>query len=124
MRKRKRVSVRPPNGLRVSQSQQNVERLVARSRACFLTLSVYTSDGSHRDREEVMHILKEDFRLDHKVIQGLRQIILNSSWKQTSKGILTAGLRKSIFYAGQKVAKKWKSTRKKDGAFDSKELTN
>lgn len=84
----------------------------------------YNKDGSHRDREEVMHILKEDFRLDHKVIQGLRQIILNSSWKQTSKGILTAGLRKSIFYAGQKVAKKWKSTRKKDGAFDSKELTN
>lgn len=69
----------------------------------------YNKDGSHRDREEVMHILKEDFRLNQKVMRGLRQIILDSSWKQTAKGILTAGVKKSIFYAGKKVAKKWKS---------------
>jgi len=74
----------------------------------------YNKDGSHRDREEVMHILKEDFRLNQKVMKGLRQIILDSSWKQTAKGILTAGVKKSILYAGQKVTKKWKFMPKKN----------
>ena len=55
-----------------------------------------------------MHILKEDFRLDRKVLKGLRDIILDSSWKQTAKGVLTAGAKKSVVYAGQKLAKKWK----------------
>ena len=70
--------------------------------------SFLIADGSHRDREEVMHILKEDFRLDRKVLRGLREIILDSSWKQTAKGVLTAGVKKSVFYAGQKLSKKWK----------------
>jgi len=63
-------------------------------------------DGSHRDREEVMHIVKEDFRLNHKVLLGLRAIVQDSSWKQTAKGVLTAGIGKSINYAGNKVLKK------------------
>jgi len=74
----------------------------------------YNKDGSHRDREEVMHILKEDFRLNQKVLRGLRQIILDSSWKQTAKGILTAGLKKSVLYAGRKVSKKWIPKYKRD----------
>lgn len=72
-------------------------------------VNAFNKDGSHRDREEVMHILKEDFRLNQKVMRGLRQIISDSSWKQTAKGILTAGVKKSVFYAAQKVAKKWNS---------------
>lgn len=76
----------------------------------------YNKDGSHRDREEVMHILKEDFRLNQKVQRGLRGIIQESSWKQTAKGVLTAGAKKSLSYAGQKLAKKWKPGSKKKTA--------
>ena len=71
-------------------------------------LCFHPIDGSHRDREEVMHILKEDFRLNRKVMRGLREIIQESSWKQTAKGVLTAGAKKSVIYAGEKLKKKWK----------------
>jgi len=74
----------------------------------------YNKDGSMRDREEVMHILKEDFRLNQKVLRGLKSIISESSWKQTAKSVLTAGPKKSLTYAGQKLAKKWKPTKKKE----------
>jgi len=74
----------------------------------------YNKDGSHRDREEVMHILKEDFRLNQKVLRGLKSIITESSWKQTAKSVLTAGPKKSLTYVGQKLAKKWKPSKKKE----------
>jgi translocator assembly and maintenance protein 41 len=42
------------------------------------------------------------------VRRGLSQLIRHSSRKQSVKGILTAGLAKSLEYADSKITKAWK----------------
>lgn len=39
---------------------------------------------------------------------GLASIVRRSSWQQSMKGILTAGVRKGLWYGLRKVAKAWK----------------
>ena len=39
---------------------------------------------------------------------GLASIVRTSSWQQSMKGVLTAGVRKGLWYGLRKVAKRWK----------------
>ena len=42
---------------------------------------------------------------------GTMEIVKRSSWSQSLKGILTAGLFKSVKYGSKKLSKMWKSKR-------------
>jgi len=39
---------------------------------------------------------------------GLASIVRRSSWQQSMKGVLTAGVRKGLWYTMRKVVKAWK----------------
>ena len=43
-----------------------------------------------------------------KMRAGLASIVRRSSWQQSMKGVLTAGVRKGLWYSLRKVAKAWK----------------
>ena len=43
-----------------------------------------------------------------KMRAGLASIVRRSSWQQSMKGVLTAGVRKGLWYGLRKIAKAWK----------------
>ncbi|KAF2354189.1 Phosphatidate cytidylyltransferase mitochondrial [Trinorchestia longiramus] len=62
-------------------------------------------DGRSRDVEEVLLVAAQDPDTGDMVLKGVRSIVARSSVTQSLKGILTAGLWKSIRYSSAKVKK-------------------
>ncbi|XP_076328309.1 phosphatidate cytidylyltransferase, mitochondrial isoform X3 [Tachypleus tridentatus] len=66
-------------------------------------------DGRHRDMEDVMRALANDIECGDMVTLAVRDIVWQSSWSQSLKGILTAGIYKSLKYSFRKIVKMTKS---------------
>ncbi|XP_021107867.1 phosphatidate cytidylyltransferase, mitochondrial isoform X11 [Heterocephalus glaber] len=64
--------------------------------------------GKNRDVEETLLQVAHDPDCGDVVRLGLSAIVRPSSIRQSAKGILTAGLRKSVIYSSQKLHKMWK----------------
>lgn len=74
----------------------------------FQLVNAHSVDGRHRDTEEVLRSLSNDTECRNVVQSCLSSIVRKSSISQTAKGILTAGLIKSLRYGLSKVKKMWK----------------
>ncbi|XP_038596641.1 phosphatidate cytidylyltransferase, mitochondrial isoform X2 [Tachyglossus aculeatus] len=64
--------------------------------------------GKNRDVEETLLQVAQDPDCGMMVQQGLSGIVRLSSIMQSAKGILTAGVGKSMIYSSRKVYKMWK----------------
>lgn len=64
-----------------------------------------TRPGSHPDLEEVLQVYANDSHCDDAVISSITTIVNRSSWSQSLKTILSAGLQKSVVYTLRKVMK-------------------
>jgi len=75
----------------------------------FQVVNARSADGRHRDTEQVLRSLANDTEC-HNVVQScVSAIVRKSSMSQTAKGLLTAGLIKSLRYGMSKLKKMWKS---------------
>ncbi|XP_074054647.1 phosphatidate cytidylyltransferase, mitochondrial isoform X1 [Macrotis lagotis] len=63
--------------------------------------------GRNRDVEEILLQVAHDPDCGSVVRQGLSGIVRPSSVMQSTKGILTAGVKKSLIYSSMKVQKMW-----------------
>ncbi|XP_070319461.1 phosphatidate cytidylyltransferase, mitochondrial isoform X2 [Odocoileus virginianus] len=64
--------------------------------------------GKNRDVEETLFQVAHDPDCGNVVRLGLAAIVRPSSIRQSTKGILTAGLKKSVVYSSLKLRKMWK----------------
>ncbi|XP_027719778.1 phosphatidate cytidylyltransferase, mitochondrial isoform X1 [Vombatus ursinus] len=69
--------------------------------------------GKNRDVEETLLQVAHDPDCGNVVRQGLSGIVRPSSVMQSTKGILTAGVKKSLIYSSMKVQKMWTGWTKK-----------
>ncbi len=74
----------------------------------FRLVKVCSLDGRHRDTEQVLRSLANDSDRGQIVQSCLAAIVRQSSLTQTVKGILTAGVRKSVVYGCNKLRKMMK----------------
>ena len=65
------------------------------------------------DLEEVIWTLAHDWDCGEYVAKSIANIVQRSSWNQSVKGILTAGIRKTVSYSCSKVKKMLKGMRLK-----------
>ncbi|GFR30966.1 phosphatidate cytidylyltransferase, mitochondrial [Trichonephila clavata] len=72
----------------------------------------WNKDGRHRDIEEVLESLAHDPECSDMVKKAIQDITSWSSITQSIKGILTAGVIKSIKYSSRKVKKMLTSMKK------------
>ncbi|XP_074139994.1 phosphatidate cytidylyltransferase, mitochondrial [Sminthopsis crassicaudata] len=70
--------------------------------------------GRNRDVEETLLQVAHDPDCGDVVRQGLSGIVRPSSVMQSTKGILTAGVRKSLLYSSLKVQKMWIGRKKRN----------
>ncbi|XP_004692428.1 PREDICTED: phosphatidate cytidylyltransferase, mitochondrial [Condylura cristata] len=66
------------------------------------------SPGKNRDVEETLFQVAHDPECGEVVRLGLTAIVRPSSVRQGTKGIFTAGLRKSLVYSSRKLHKMWR----------------
>ncbi|XP_037378908.1 phosphatidate cytidylyltransferase, mitochondrial isoform X3 [Talpa occidentalis] len=66
------------------------------------------SPGKNRDVEETLLQVAHDPECGEVVRLGLTAIVRPSSVRQSTKGIFTAGLRKSVVYSSRKLLKMWR----------------
>lgn len=66
---------------------------------------IWNRGNFKQDTEDVLRAIAYDPDSDAVVEQCINEIVWNSSVKQSLKGILTAGVMKSVKYSGQKIAK-------------------
>ncbi|KAB0352656.1 hypothetical protein FD754_017513 [Muntiacus muntjak] len=64
--------------------------------------------GKNRDVEETLFQVAHDPDCGDVVLLGLAAIVKTSSIRQNTKGVLTAGLKKSVVYSSLKLHKMWK----------------
>ncbi|XP_046953242.1 phosphatidate cytidylyltransferase, mitochondrial isoform X3 [Lynx rufus] len=64
--------------------------------------------GKNRDVEETLLQVAHDPDCGEVVRQGLSAIVRPSSMKQSTKGIFTAGMKKTVVYSSLKLHKMWK----------------
>ncbi|XP_045668362.1 phosphatidate cytidylyltransferase, mitochondrial isoform X3 [Ursus americanus] len=64
--------------------------------------------GKNRDVEETLFQVAHDPDCGEVVRLGLSAIVRPSSMKQSTKGIFTAGVKKSVVYSSLKLHKMWK----------------
>lgn len=69
--------------------------------------------GGLPDMEEIIRNLAHESHCDDYVTRSIQQIVTNSSWGQSIKTILTAGIVKSVRYSLKKVKKMLKGNKKK-----------
>ncbi|KAM4022377.1 phosphatidate cytidylyltransferase, mitochondrial [Anomaloglossus baeobatrachus] len=67
--------------------------------------------GRNRDVEEVLLQVAQDPDCGHVVQQALFGIVKSSSWSQSAKGIVTAGVKKTVSYSVKKLYKMLRSLR-------------
>uniref|UniRef100_A0A224YVQ6 Phosphatidate cytidylyltransferase, mitochondrial n=2 Tax=Rhipicephalus TaxID=426455 RepID=A0A224YVQ6_9ACAR len=72
-------------------------------------LKVWNKDGRHRDLEDVLQAIGNDPHCSGFIEEAVASIVWRSSWGQTAKGIITAGLWSAIHYGSKKVIKMLKS---------------
>lgn len=72
-------------------------------------LKVWNKDGRHRDLEDVLRAIGNDPHCSGFIEEAVASIVWRSSWGQTAKGIVTAGLWNAIHYGSKKVIKMLKS---------------
>ncbi|KAK7505411.1 hypothetical protein BaRGS_00003156 [Batillaria attramentaria] len=68
-----------------------------------------TRPGSHPDLEEVLQVYAHDSHCDDAVIKCITLIVGRSSWGQSAKTIMSAGVKKSMAYSLRKFLKMWRS---------------
>lgn len=68
-------------------------------------LKTWDGSGSLNDIDDVMMALSQRIGADEKVRAAIKAIVKRYSWKQSIKGIFTAGIKKSIIYAKSKLVK-------------------
>lgn len=71
----------------------------------------FNKDGRNRDTEEVLLCCAKEFDCEEIVLSAVKSIVAVSSKSQTSRGLLMAGMIKSIRYGGQKVFKGMKRSK-------------
>ena len=74
----------------------------------FRLVNARSADGRHRDTEQVLRSLANDSECRNVVRTCVSAIVRKSSMSQTAKGLLTAGLTKSLRYGMSKLKKMWK----------------
>ncbi|XP_073500602.1 phosphatidate cytidylyltransferase, mitochondrial [Phyllobates terribilis] len=67
--------------------------------------------GRNRDVEEVLLQVAQDPDCGHVVQQAIFGIVKSSSWSQSAKGIVTAGVKKTVSYSAKKLYKMMRSLR-------------
>ena len=70
-----------------------------------------TWDKRQRDVEEVLFSMAHRHDIGDHVAGSMASIVSASSWRQTSKNALTAGVTKSIVYSSKKLLKMFRSIR-------------
>jgi len=73
----------------------------------FELVNAQSADGRHRDTEQVLRSLANDTECRNVVQSCASTIVRKSSVSQTAKGLLTAGLTKSLRYGISKLKKMW-----------------
>lgn len=68
-------------------------------------LKAWDGSGSLNDIDDVMMALSQRIGADEKVRAAIKAIVKRYSWKQSIKGIFTAGIKKSIVYSKSKLVK-------------------
>ncbi|CAG0889998.1 unnamed protein product, partial [Cyprideis torosa] len=66
---------------------------------------LWNRDGRRRDAEDVFKALSLNFHCGFYVQKAVNQIVAQSSWAQTFKGLFTAGYKKSFVYVLSKLRK-------------------
>jgi len=74
----------------------------------FRLVTARSADGRHRDTEQVLRSLANDTECRNIVQSCVAAIVRKSSVSQTAKGLLTAGVTKSLRYGISKLKKMWK----------------
>lgn len=69
----------------------------------------WNRDGRYRDVEDVLRAAAVDRDSDDMIRKALKDIVGTTSISQALKGILTAGLSKTVKYSGAKLKKMAKS---------------
>lgn len=72
-----------------------------------------TYPGAHPDLEEVLQVYAHDSHCDDAVIKCITAIVARSSWTQSLKTVLSAGMQKSVIYSMKKVVKMIRSGAKR-----------
>uniref|UniRef100_W5N972 Phosphatidate cytidylyltransferase, mitochondrial n=1 Tax=Lepisosteus oculatus TaxID=7918 RepID=W5N972_LEPOC len=75
--------------------------------------SLVDPPGKNRDVEEILLQVAQDPDCGLVVQQGISSIVKTSSLTQSAKGIVTAGLIKTVSYSLKKLQKMWKGSRRK-----------
>jgi len=74
-----------------------------------LVLDWCNKHGKTRDLETVCYSLAGNPDCDHKVKKAVANLVASTDKSQAAKGVLTAGPRKAVKYAGAKLKKMMKS---------------
>ncbi|XP_072328688.1 phosphatidate cytidylyltransferase, mitochondrial isoform X3 [Scyliorhinus torazame] len=69
--------------------------------------------GKNRDVEEILLQVAQDPDCGSLIQQSVSGIVKSSSLTQSAKGILTAGMRKTVTYSTKKLHKMWRGWRRK-----------
>ncbi|XP_066553925.1 phosphatidate cytidylyltransferase, mitochondrial isoform X1 [Amia ocellicauda] len=69
--------------------------------------------GKNRDVEEILLQVAQDPDCGLVIQQGISSIVKSSSLTQSAKGIMTAGMLKTVSYSFKKLMKMWKGSRRK-----------
>ncbi|XP_042900010.1 phosphatidate cytidylyltransferase, mitochondrial isoform X2 [Parasteatoda tepidariorum] len=69
----------------------------------------HNKDGRYRDLEDILQVVAFDSESSHMVQRAIEDIVFWPSITQSTKGILTAGIIKSLKYSSRKVKKMVKS---------------
>ncbi|KAK2727855.1 phosphatidate cytidylyltransferase, mitochondrial-like isoform X1 [Artemia franciscana] len=75
-------------------------------------LEEWSRDGKYHDLEDILRAAAYDTECGDLVNAEIEKIVNQSSWSQSIKGVLTAGIFKSIKYSAMKVSKMMKSLNK------------
>lgn len=70
--------------------------------------------GKNRDVEEILLQVAQDPDCGSVVQQAISSIVKSPSITQSAKGVVTAGLLKSVSYSSKKLQKMWKGWRRKE----------
>ena len=89
---------------RVKDSEADRQRMVDALPSHLSETLAMSGGGSGRRWWEGVGMVEQQARMR----AGLAMIVRRSSWQQSTKGVLTAGVRKGLWYGLRKVAKAWK----------------
>ena len=69
----------------------------------------WNKKGTFGDIDDVLQSLSQRYGISEKVNNSMEAIVWNSSWSQSLKGLLTAGIHKSFKYSYFKLLKMYRS---------------